>query len=725
MEVSQITVKKKRGFTEPFQEEKIHSAIRKSAERILQVLTDDDCKRVSDYVLEKIGKDTEVTVRRLHNMVEVSLDDAGFHRVAESYRQYRNYKEDARKIMEAVDAKTLELSYKEDRSNANADSLLVSTKRSILFGEQQKERYKRLYLNPEELEAYEKGYIYIHDIKDRLSTFNCDLVNLGKILEGGFTLANLTYTEPKSLAAAMSVATDLISAYAGQQYGGTTIPQIDEILAPYAERSYTFYLNHYKEIIEDAGGTFDAEKADKYAYDRVKREAEQQYQHMEHSMNSIASSRGDYAFISFSFGHSVNRWAQLISSVFLDVRRGGQGKQGGKVPVLFPKLIFLYDSELHGEGKELEPLFDKAVETAKLCMYPDFLSLDAGYVGDTYHKYGKIISPMGCRAFLSPVFRNSGWTEPEDENDELLIYRCNLGVISLNLPMIYQKSKRDKTKFFDELDYYMELARGLGKKTREFLCKLKASSDPLLFMEGGLDGGNLNPDDTIEPVLKYSTITFGYGGLHELTMLHLKKKLSEDNSFAIETMIHINENIDRYKKEDHILWACYATPGETWLGLACNQFVKEFGNIKGVTDKKIFSNSFHLCIEDDVTPIEKIDKESVFFPLSKGGCINHVRIPSIAPEMNPGIKGIIRYAMSKGIYHSVNHAQNRCTDCGHHWIGDDSLPYEENYTCPHCGSLNTIGIRRMNGYLGFSKTLQGKTRFNEGKMNEFKLRKNI
>lgn len=162
-----------------------------------------------------------------------------------------------------------------------------------------------------------------------------------------------------------------------------------------------------------------------------------------------------------------------------------------------------------------------------------------------------------CRAFLSPVFRDSGWTEPQDENDEFLIYRCNLGVISLNLPMIYMKASKEGLKFFDVLDNYMEIARGIGKRTKNFLCKLKASSDPLLFMEGGLDGGNLQPDDTIESILKYSTITFGYGGLHELTMLHLKKKLSEDDSFAIETMKHINENIDRYKKEDHILWALY------------------------------------------------------------------------------------------------------------------------------------------------------------------------
>lgn len=166
-----------------------------------------------------------------------------------------------------------------------------------------------------------------------------------------------------------------------------------------------------------------------------------------------------------------------------------------------------------------------------------------------------------CRAFLSPVFRNSEWTTPEDENDELLIYRCNLGVVSLNLPMIYQKSKRDNTKFFDELDYYMSLGRSIGKRTRDYLVKFKASCDPLCFMEGGFDGGDLKADDTIESVLKYSTISFGYGGLHELTQLHLGKSLSEDQSFALDTMKHINENIEKYKKEDHLLWAIYGRKG--------------------------------------------------------------------------------------------------------------------------------------------------------------------
>jgi ribonucleoside-triphosphate reductase len=141
--MAEIIVKKKRGgVVEPFDREKIHAAIRKSADRVLLNLTDEDCNKVSDYVINHI-KEGEVTVRTLHKIVEVALDETGFPKVAKSYRQYRNYKIDARKIMEAVDAKTLELTYKEDRSNANSDSLLVSTKRSILFGEMQKEKYKR------------------------------------------------------------------------------------------------------------------------------------------------------------------------------------------------------------------------------------------------------------------------------------------------------------------------------------------------------------------------------------------------------------------------------------------------------------------------------------------------------------------------------------------------------------------------------------------------------
>lgn len=407
--MEKIIVKKKRkGFIEEFIPEKIHSAIRKSAERILQVLTDEDCEKVSNLVLQKIGNETEVTVRRLHNMVEVALDEAGFHRVAESYRQYRNYKEDAQKIMEAVDAKTLELSYKEDKSNANCESTLVSTKRSILYGEQQKEKYERIFLGPEELEAVKDGFIYVHDRPARWDTYNCCLCNFEKILKNGFLLSNTEYNEPQSCAAAIAVLSDAMSVVAGNQYGGLSVVEIDKLLAPYCEKSYDFYINQFREIVESTGGVFDEDKADNFAEERVRREISQGIQGVELTFNSVSSCRGDFPFVTFTFGHETNRWATIVSSEILKVRKTGQGKPGHKIPVVFPKLVFIYDSEVHGEGKQLEWLFDEAIECTKIAQYPDYLSLDIpeegetpNYVGEVYHKWKKIISPMGkCKLQL-------------------------------------------------------------------------------------------------------------------------------------------------------------------------------------------------------------------------------------------------------------------------------------------------------------------------------------
>lgn len=396
-----IVKKKKKGYTEPFNCQKIHAAIRKSAERILQVMSDDDCEKVSSRVLDLITEQ-EVGVRKLHNLVEVALDDVGFHRVAESYRQYRNYKEDAQKIMEAVDAKTLELSYKEDRSNANCDSTLVSTKRSILYGEMQKEKYERIFLNVEELEAEKDGFIYIHDRSARWDTYNCSVQDYKKILKNGFVLSNTEYNEPQSAAAAIAVLSDVMNVIASNQYGGNTVAEIDDVLDEYCEKSYQFYIKQYKEIVEEAGGEYDETRADKFAEDRVRRELSQGFQSIELTFNSVSSSRGDFPFLAVTFGHRTSRWASLVSSVILKVRKEGQGKPGHKVPVVFPKLIFIYDKDLHGEGKELEWLFKEAVECTKIAQYPDYLSVDIpkegdspNYIGEVFHKWGVVVSPMG------------------------------------------------------------------------------------------------------------------------------------------------------------------------------------------------------------------------------------------------------------------------------------------------------------------------------------------
>lgn len=122
----------------------------------------------------------------------------------------------------------------------------------------------------------------------------------------------------------------------------------------------------------------------------------QGFQGLEYKLNSVGSSRGDYPFTTFTLGMDKSRFGKLAAEIALKNHMAGQGKKGFKRPTLFPKYVFLYHEDYHGEGKELEYLFNIAIECSKKTMYPDYLSLSGeGYVASIYKKYGKIISPMG------------------------------------------------------------------------------------------------------------------------------------------------------------------------------------------------------------------------------------------------------------------------------------------------------------------------------------------
>lgn len=190
---------------------------------------------------------------------------------------------------------------------------------------------------------------------------------------------------------------------------GFTLPRIDTVLAPYAEKSYRKYYDEYLSIVGER--TADMEKrADEYANKKVYRDFEQGFQSWEYRFNTVGSSRGDYPFIAMSFGIDTSRFGLMASEVALKVRAGGQGAPGHKKPVLFPKLTFLYDENLHGIGQPYEWLFDVAIDCSRATMYPDYLSLTGeGYIPSIYKKYGKVISLMGkckcspCKTCRTPL----------------------------------------------------------------------------------------------------------------------------------------------------------------------------------------------------------------------------------------------------------------------------------------------------------------------------------
>lgn len=697
-----MRVKKKNGSIEQFSDEKIINAVDKSAKRASKQLTEYQKRLLLELVKSNISGET--CVKDLHNIVEQSLDKIDTE-VAKSYKSYRDYKQCFVATMDDVFRKSKALLYGVDKENANYDSNLISTKNSLIRGYLTKELYKTFMLSKEELQAIDDGYIYIHDLRDMIhGQINCCLFDMANVLKGGFEMVGVSYTEPNSALSALQIIGDITLAASAQQFGGYTIPDASDILLPYVKKSYDKYLNE----ADKYGITTKTE----YADSKTKEELRQGFQSLELKLNTVPSSRGDVAFTTLTFGnintqdHFDRKWHIEICKTILETRMKGHGKHG--VPVVFPKIVYQYSQKQHEENKDQQELFDLAVKCSSKAQYPDYLSLDGdGYVCDVYKATGKVISPMGCRAYLSD-YKN-------EDGESIFIGRANIGACSLNLPMIWQKSKGET--FYQDLDYYLGIIREFLKKRYENLAKQKCSSNPLGFCQGGLYGGNKKPYDEIGyDIVKSFTASFGITALNELNMLIEGKWLNESDQTKVNEIVdYILDKVGQFKKEDGYLYATYCTPAESLSGTQRDQFVSKFGIIEGVSDKAYFTNSFHTHVSCDITMFEKQDFEYKLFHKITGGRIQYVRV--LNKDNLEAIKQVILRGMKMGFYQGINIASATCEDCGHVTNGIAER-------CEICGSENLTIISRACGYLSFFKHT-GDTRFNAAKVAEINDRKSM
>ncbi|MFV0379438.1 MAG: anaerobic ribonucleoside-triphosphate reductase [Anaerorhabdus sp.] len=704
---------KKDGVLVDFEPQKIVNAVRKSADRALEKLSDEDYNVITTRVFDAIEKENkdEVSVAHVHDIVEKILEDVNKN-VAKVYRDYRNYKKDFANLWSEVYHESQVIRYYGDKENSNSDSSLVATKRCLILNELNKRLYRKFFMNHDELEACNDGYIYIHDQSARLDTMNCCLFDVGRVMKGGFEMGNLWYNEPKSLKTAFDVMGDIILASASQQYGGFTVAEVDKLMAPYAQKSYD---THISEALELANLKEPNDKIVEYAMKKVRKEFNQGFQGLEMKLNSVGSSRGDYPFITMSFGLGLSKFEKMASITFLDVHKEGQGKPGFRKPVLFPKLVFLYDENIHGVGKEAEDVFEAGVACSAKTMYPDWLSLSGeGYVPSMYKKHKAVVSPMGCRAFLSPWFEKGGATQADENDPAVFVGRFNVGAVSLHLPMILAKARKESKDFYEVLDFYLEMIRQVHRRTYDYLGNMNASVNPMGFCQGGFYGGNLEPNEKIAPLLKPMTASFGITALNELQQLYNGKSIKEDGMFALEVMEYINKKVEEFKQADGWLYAIYGTPAESLCGLQIKQFREEYGIVTNVSDRPYVSNSFHCHVSEEISPVEKQDLESRFWGMLNGGKIQYVRY-----HLNyntEAVRTLVRRAMKLGFYEGVNLSLAYCDSCGHQELDMD--------TCPKCGSTTITKIDRMNGYLSYSR-VKDDTRLNEAKMAEIADRKSM
>ena len=412
-----MQVIKKDGTLEAYNDQKIINACNKAAKRAMVELSTEDyqkiCNAVWDVLVENDMEETEIY--EMHNIVEAVLEEH-YPLVGKMYKEYRNYKKDFIHMMDKVYAESQSIRYIGDKSNANTDSALVATKRSLIYNSLSSELYKKFFLTHNEKQAMKDGYIYVHDRSARLDTMNCCLSRIGTIMKDGFEMGNVWYNEPNSLDTGFDVIGDIILGTAAQQYGGYTVPEIDKILSPYAEKSYNLYCTWCEEFYQKITSLpwiiinedlfdkeFWEEVKDDFATKKVRREFEQGWQGIEYKLNTVGSSRGDYPFVTMTIGLATDKFGKMAAISLLNVHKEGQGKKGFKRPVLFPKIVFLYDKNLHGDGSDKYPsadVFNAGIECSSKTMYPDWLSLTGeGYIANMYKKYEKVISPMGkCKS---------------------------------------------------------------------------------------------------------------------------------------------------------------------------------------------------------------------------------------------------------------------------------------------------------------------------------------
>lgn len=699
MSITTLQIIKKDGTLEPYNNEKIKTAIKKSADRTTKPLTDTQIEKTIKLVETEIKNLKKIPVQEMHEHVQSGLRSVRKD-VYEEYSRYRNYKKENALILNELKAQADGLKYGSYRENANKNSDLIATKRALLSEMTMKKLVMNYELDPALSKAHNNGDIYIHDLGDRWSrTHNCCLFDMANLLRNkpekgyAFKLNNMEYHEPKSASTALAVMGDLILSASSNQYGGFSVVDVDKIVAPYADKSYNSHLAYFSEKL--GAGNDKYKLAKELAKEQTLNELRQGYQSIEYKLNSLSNALGQTPFVTFTFGFDTSFWGREFTKAILNTRLETDN-------VVFPKLVMYCRKEINTNPDSPNyDLFVLANKCSRHRLYPDYLSFDSGFLAETYERSGKCLGPMGCRSFLS-FYKNP------ITNEEIYTGRGNVSVVSVHLVKYALESKGNWDKFYELLDKNTKLAIDANQWYHGEVSKLKGSSNPLFWVEGGA-WMSVGMDESVAPIVKGFTASIGFVGMNQaLRAMGVDTSDHESSQkIAISILERMNAQINKRKDEDGILYSLYATPAESLCYTFNNIIRDQYGIISGVSDKDYQTNSFHIDVWDHISAPEKISYEAPFHQIAQGGHIGYVELPYGVSTSS--LESIIRYAMDNGMYFGINVVSAVCCNCNEHGDFIDE--------CPNCKSKDINIITRVCGYLAVLKR-NGEYRQNPGKIAE-------
>lgn len=478
-------------------------------------------------------------------------------------------------------------------------------------------------------------------------------------------------------------------------FGGQAHVNFDNDMAPYVEKT----RQKVREDLIDAGVAQDDEFENKVEK-RVIRRVSQAMQGVCYNLNTMHSRAGSQVpFSSVNIGIPQSKDAAIVCECFLKEYSKGMGK--GE-QMIFPNIIFRIKKGVNfHENDPYRYLLDLAVKTAAHRMNPTFRFIDCS-LSLPYYEKGIIAATMGCR---TDVLANINGPEGPAG-------RGNNSPVSMNLPRLAIEAKGDWNKFFKSLDKLMDTCDAQLMHRYEVLKKLKVKDLPFVIGEGLMRGSEgLQPEDTIEPILLNGTWGIGFIGLAETltAMMGVHHGESEEAyEKAKEIMQFMYDKIAGFKEKHHLNFSLYATPAEGLSGRFVAIDKKKFGELKGITDKGYYTNSYHVPVEFNISSTNKADLEAPFHSMCTAGHISYFEIDG--GDIETRAQYIMRHLTYCGnntdiSYVAYNFRIKYCKECG------TPVGMETN-TCSNCGSNKLQGVSRVTGYMSLDE------RFGAGKAAE-------
>ena len=662
-----------------------------------------------------------IKVEDINDLIEDELISRNYNDLVRSFIKYRYNKELVRKSNTTDDSilSLINLSNEElKQENSNKNPTINSTQRDYMAGEVSKDLSRRLLLPKDIVKAHDDGVIHFHDMDYfAMKLYNCCLVGLDDMLQNGTVISGTLIEKPHSFSTACNVATQIVAQVSSNQYGGQSISLSH--LAPFVDISRQKIRAEVEDELRDIGLKYSQPDiyysyVDSVTEKRVRAEVKRGVQTIQYQVNTLLTTNGQSPFITiFMYLNEVEDeqtkkdLAMIIEETLLQRYQGVKNEKGVWITPAFPKLIYVLEEDNVREGTPYFYLTELAAKCSAKRLVPDYISEKVM----KELKDGHCFPVMGCRSALSSWY---------DENGNAKFYqRYNKGVVTVSLPDVACSADgpnyaKDMASFWKTFDEVLELCHKALICRYERLKGTVSDVAPILWQHGAI--ARLNKGETIDKLLVggYSTISLGYAGLWECVKELIGKDLldEEGQALGLEIMEYMNKKCDEWNEELNLGFGIYGTPLESTTYKFAKCLQKRWGEIPGVTDRNYITNSYHIHVEQPIDPFKKLEIESKFQRLSKGGAISYIETANLENNLEAVIT-MIQFIYDNIMYAELNTKSDYCQECG--W--DREIPIVEDehgkliWKCPNCGNSDPDKMniaRRVCGYISTNGVNQGR-----------------